>query len=69
MSYESDLDRALQAGQSASLSAKKSAAKSPNALVAFIRDLGLEMLADTLKEWIFENWATVSSMITAAFGL
>lgn len=69
MSYESDLERALQAGQNASLAAKQSAAKSPNGLIEFLKKIGLTALATSLGSWISENWSTVSVMVMSFFEL
>ncbi len=63
MSYNNDLERALNAARNASYSAKKSAAKSPNSFLQFLRDLGLRTLANSLSDWIKNNWTEIAGFI------
>lgn len=70
MSDESDFQRALNEGESASYSAKQSAAKSPQSFLSFLIDVvKLAETASRIQVYVRQNWPSVQSRIRKFFRL
>lgn len=70
MSNDSDFQRALDEGESASTSAKRSAARSPQSFISFVRDiLDLSEVAFKIAGYVQRNWSSVQSTIRNFFGI